>query len=202
MIKKSFIYLSTLLTVFCTQMRADEGIHSNGHLIPVILNAGEHLLTGKSRDGKIQLENGLILKVLSSDEQKVSDDWEYHEHLSISPNPYPGGGSEYYVLNINRGEFAHANLYSPPNPDIEHTKSIFHIDPFDGEVIVKTREEVEYSWKVEQKDLAIINEWKEGDRIVIGMNSNWFASYLSDCKYIMINCDQGPGAKYVRIKPY
>ena len=202
MMKKSFIYLSILLAFLGIQLQADEPLHSKGHLVPVILNAGEHLLTGKSRDGKIQIENGLILKVLKSDELKVTDEWEYHEHLSITHNPYIGGGSDFYVYNINRDEFVHANLYSPPNPNNDHTKKIILIDPFDGEVVLMTRTGTKYSWRVEAKDLDIIREWEIGDHIVLGKNNHWYSSLYSDCGYIMLNCNKHPHTPCIRVKPY
>ena len=202
MIKKSFIYFSILLVFLGIQLHAEDGLHAKGHLVSIILNAGEHLLTGKSRDGKIQFEDGAMLKVLKLDKGKIADGWDYHEHITFLPNPYPFGGSEFYVLNIDREEFAHANLYSQPNPTSEHTQRIFHIDPLDGEIVLKTINGVEQDWQVEKKDLEILKDWENGDRVIIGKNSNWFATFVSECKFIMVNCDKHRLSSYVRIKPY
>ncbi|QVL56923.1 MAG: hypothetical protein KFB93_05930 [Simkaniaceae bacterium] len=191
-----------LLVFLGIELHANQGLHAKGHLVPIILNAGEHLFIGRSRDGKIQLEDGTRLQAISSEAAKVSEEWDYNEHITFSPNPYPGGGSEFYVLNIDRGEFVHADLYSHPNPVNEYTLKIFHIDPYDGEIILRTNASEEQDWQVEKKDLGILDEWGNGDRVIIGMNSNWFASFFSDCKYIMVNCDKHPYTSYVRIKPY
>ncbi len=200
--KKPLIYFSMLLVFLGMHLYAEDGLRAKGNLVPVILNAGEHLLTGKSRDGKIQIEDGTILKAISPEQSKVFNEWDYHEHIAFSPNPYPGGGSEFYVLNIDRGEFIHADLYSEPNPTNEYTQRIFHIDPFDGEVVLIRKEGAKQHWEVEKKDLSILEEWENGDRIIIGKNSNWFARYFSSCPYIMINCDKHHQTSYVRIKPY
>lgn len=198
--------MKTLLSVFLVllgiNLAADEGLYAKGRQVPVILNGGEHLLVGKSRDGKVQIEDGAIFKAVTSTEAAtVYEDWDYHEHVVFSPNPYPAGGSEFYVLNTDRGEFIHANLYSMPNPDNDYTQRIFHIDSYDGEVILRTRKGVEQTWEIEKKDLEHLVEWENGDRVIIGMNSNWFARFSSDCKYILVNCDKHQRTTHVRIRP-
>lgn len=196
--------LSAFLMLLAVNLYADEGLHAKGRQVPVILNGGEHLLVGKSRDGKIQIEDGAMFKALSSEAATVYEDWDYNEHITFSPNPYPGGGSEFYVLNIDRGEFVHANLHSEPNPKHEYTQRVKHIDPYDGEIILWRNHDrdTEQSWYVEQKDLEFLSGWDNDDRVIIGMNSNWFARFFSDCKFVLVNCDKHRQTTYVRIRPY
>jgi hypothetical protein len=200
--------MKTLLLAFLTflaiNLYATEGLHAKGHQVPVILNGGEHLLVGKSRDGKIQIEDGAMFKALSSDAVTVYENWDYNEHITFSPNPYPGGGSEFYVLNIDRGEFIHADLFSEPVAKHEYTQRIRHIDPCDGEIVLWRNhdKDTEQNWYIEKKDLEHLSMWEYDDRVIIGMNSNWFARFFSDCKFVLINCDKHRQTKYIRIRPY
>lgn len=196
-------FLSAFLIFLAVNVCADEGLHAKGRQVPVILNGGEHLLVGKSRDGKIQIEDGTMFKALSSEAATIFEDWDYHEHITFSPNPYPGGGSEFYVLNIDRGEFVHANLHSIPNPKNEYTLRLKHIDPYDGEIIFwrNSDPETEQRWFVELKDLDYLINWENHDRVIIGMNSNWYAPFFSDCKFILVNCDKHGQTTYVRVRP-
>lgn len=191
-----------LLVLVGIELRAEDGLHAKGHLVPIILNAGEHLLTGKSRDGKIQLHDGTMFKSLSSDSAKVFEEWDYHEHITFSSNPYPGGGSEFYVVNIDRGEFIHANLFSEPHDKLEHTQKVIHIDPFDGQIVLMTNKMKKQDWQVEAKDLSILNDWEAGDRVIVGMNNHWFSRFSSECEFIMVNCDKHRKTTHVRVKPY
>ena len=87
MIKKPIRYLSLFLVFLGMNLYAEQGLQAKGHLVPVILNAGEHLLSGKGRDGKIQLEDGTMFKALPSDAAKNFDEQSYEEHITFSPNP-------------------------------------------------------------------------------------------------------------------
>jgi hypothetical protein len=199
--------VSVFLMFLSINLYAKEDLRAKGMRNPVDLEASEHLLLGKSRDGKIQLEDGTIFKILSSDAETVFEEWDYNEYLTFSANPYPTsiwifplGGSEFYLFNSELGEFVYANLHSSPNPNNVRTLRIHYIDPYEGEVILRSQEE-EKSWKVEAKDLEYLKDWEESDRVIIGLNSHFFASFLSNCKFILVNCDKQGKARYVRVSP-
>ena len=100
MVKKPIRYLSLFLVCLGMNLYAEEGLQVKGYSVLVIPKPGEHILSGKGRDGKIQFEDGTMFKALPSDAAKVFDEWSYREHITFLPNPYPYGGSEFYVMNI------------------------------------------------------------------------------------------------------
>lgn len=198
--KKLFSFLALfLIGGISLQARTAQPSKSTPPTPTVILNDGEHLLCGKSRDGKVEFEDGTQFKTLKNDAQKIFEEWDYHEHLVVSSNPYPGGGSDYYIYNVDRGEYVHANFYSEPNRHDAYTQAIFHIDPYYGEIYLRNVSGSESEWQVEEKDFPYLEKWEPNDRVIIGKNSNWIESFRTDCPYIMINCDKNH-LKYVRVK--
>ncbi len=156
-----------------------------------LLNAGEHLLCGKSRDGKIELQDGTQFKALSAEAMKVYEEWDYHDHLSITRNTMPMGGSEYYIANLDKsGEFVHANFLSEPYMHGPYTQFINYIDPFDGEVSVFNNNGNEFWWQIDKNDLLLLKGWKKNDRILIGKNDLWIEKMRSDCEFVMMNVDK------------
>lgn len=167
----------------------------------VLLNAGEHLLCGKSRDGKIEMQDGTQFKALSAESMKVYEEWDYHDHLSITRNTLPMGGSEYYITNLDKGgEFVHANFLSEPYKGGPYTQFINHIDPFDGEVSIFNNNGNEFCWKIDEKDLLLLEGWEENDRILIGKNDLWIERMRSDCEFVMVNVDKNY-LTHLRVSP-
>ncbi|MCB1082439.1 MAG: hypothetical protein KDK63_04770 [Chlamydiia bacterium] len=187
-----------------TYLYGSSGLHARGHHIPVapteILSGGDHLLYGKGGDGKVQIEDGTLFDVHEADASKVSK-WKYGDVIAISPNPYPGGGSEFYITHAEKKEYVHANLYSKPNRSSDYTLYIYHLDPFDGHIELRSKDEV-LEWQIEKKDLEHIGVWEEGDRVIIGKNDMWYARLFSSCRHILVNCDKQRKTTYLRIKPY
>jgi len=172
----------------------------------IILGDGEHLLCGKSRDGKIELENGAQFKVIPGEVEKVMEEWYTYDYLSFSPNPYPFGGSDFYVTNLTRGGFVHANYWAGPRFNNTYTMTIHHIDPYYGEVYLidsqsYAQDQTVTRWVVEPKDWEYLRTWEKGETVIVGMNSDWFARWFSDCPYILVSYENFQFVKYVRARP-
>ena len=167
----------------------------------ILLNAGEHLLCGKSRDGRIELQDGTQFKALSAEAMKVYEEWDYHDHLSITRNTMPMGGSEYYIANLDKsGEFVHANFLSEPYVYGPYTQFINYIDPFDGEVSVFNNNGNEFWWQIDKNDLLLLKGWDKNDRILIGKNDLWIEKMRSDCEFVMVNVDK-TDLTHLRVSP-
>ena len=167
----------------------------------ILLNAGEHLLCGKSRDGKIEFEDGTQFKALSSEALKVYEEWEYHDHLAVTPNTLPMGGSEFYVTNLDQGnEFIHANFLSATYVDNDYTQHVHHIDPHDGEIYIWNGAGTETVWKLDSNDLELLENWRHGDRVVVGLNDLWIEKMRSECEFVIVNCDRSY-LKHIRVSP-
>jgi len=167
----------------------------------ILLNAGEHLLCGKSRDGRIELQDGTQFKALSAEAMKVYEEWDYHDHLSITRNTMPMGGSEYYITNLDKsGEFVHANFVYAPYVGSPYTQFINYIDPFDGEVSVFNNNGNEFWWQIDKNDLLLLKGWDKNDRILIGKNDLWIEKMRSDCEFVMVNVDK-TDLTHLRVSP-
>jgi len=167
----------------------------------ILLNAGEHLLCGKSRDGRIELQDGTQFKALSAEAMKVYEEWDYHDHLSITRNTMPMGGSEYYIANLDKsGEFVHANFLSEPYVYGPYTQFINYIDPFDGEVSVFNNNGNEFWWQIDKNDLLLLRGWEKNDRILIGKNDLWIEKMRSDCEFVMVNIEK-KHLPHLRVSP-
>ena len=64
----------------------------------LILGTGEHELRGKGSDGIIELQDGTQFKAIPSHKNAMKY-WDYYDQITFCPNPYPFGGSEFYVIN-------------------------------------------------------------------------------------------------------
>jgi len=167
----------------------------------VLLNAAEHLLCGKSRDGKIEFEDGTKFKVLSAEALKVYEEWDYYDHLSVTPNVMPMGGSEYYITNHDKDDvFVHANFLDKPYGNSDYTQFINHIDKHEGRVSIFNENGNEFWWMIEPKDLSKAEKWHEKDRVIIGKNNVWIETFYTDCQYIMINLDRSH-LPHIRMSP-
>ena len=171
----------------------------------ILLNAGEHLLCGKGRDGKVELEDGTQFKVLPTEALHIYEEWKYHDHISVTCNTNFFGGSEYYLRNITKeddlGEaMHHANLIAEPYEGSPYTQFINHIDPYDGEISVFNGNGNEFCWEIERKDMSSLEGWEKGDCILIGMNDLWIETWFSSCKFVMINVSK-PYLSSLRISP-
>jgi len=208
MLKKFTCYLGALLLLLGgTQLFAIQ--HQTPHNIPpagIILGDGEHLLCGKSRDGKIELHNGAQFKVLPGEIEKVMEEWDYYDHLTFSPNPYPLGGSEFYVTNLTRGGFVHANYWAGPKFNNLYTMTIHHVDPHYGDIYLIDSQKLLADrtvsrWAVESKDWEYLKNWQKGETVLVGMNSNWFAKLFSSCPFILVSYENFQFVKYIRATP-
>lgn len=167
----------------------------------LLLNAGEHLLCGKSRDGKIEFEDGTQFKAISSEALRVYEDWEYHDHLVVTPNTLPFGGSEYFITNLDKNnEFIHANFLSAAYKNSDYTQVIVHLDPFDGEIYIWNGAGTETVWTIDPNDLHLLEDWEHEDRVVVGFNDLWIERMRSECEYVIVNCDKSY-LKHIRITP-
>ena len=167
----------------------------------VLLNPAEHLLCGKGRDGKIEFEDGTKFKVLSAEASKVYEDWDYYDHLSVTPNVMPMGGSDYYITNHDKNDdFVHANFHDKPYGNSDYTQFIYYIDKHEGRVSIFNVNGNEFWWMIEPKDLSKAEKWHEKDRVIIGKNNAWIEMFYPDCQYIMINLDRSH-LPHIRISP-
>ncbi len=169
-------------------------IEPNLHLEP-----DQHLLRGKGQAGIIALEDGTCFKILPDEAEKVYEEWDHHDYLVLSPNRDFLGGSTYYIENLNKDEYVHVDFHSPADRDDEYTWTIYHIDPYYGEIVASRGSGEIQEWQVEKRDLPFIQEWEKGDRIAIGKNDVWYRRFVTKCCYIMLNCDKS-ALGYVRTK--
>lgn len=208
MLRKFTLFLGTLC-LFFGGAHLFAVPHQPPHEIPpagIILGDGEHLLCGKSRDGKIEFHNGAQFKVLDAEKEKVMEEWDYYDHLAVSPNCYPCGGSNFYVTNLTRGGFVHAEYWAGPRLNNIYTLKIHHIDHHYGEIYLidghKCHEDRTITrWIIEPKDWEYIQKWRCEETVIVGLNNNWFARWFSIHPFILISYENLPFVKYVRASP-
>ncbi|MBF5059221.1 hypothetical protein [Candidatus Neptunochlamydia vexilliferae] len=165
----------------------------------IYLNPEQHVLRGKGWTGIIAFEDGTCFKTLPDDAERVYEEWEHGDTLVLIPNTAYFGGSEYYIENCTKDELVHVDFHAAPDKSDEYTWTIFHIDPYYGEIVISRAGGEKQEWKVEEKDLSLIQEWEKGDRITIGKNDVWYRQFVTNCRYIMLNCDKNETG-YIRIK--
>ncbi|MCB1107364.1 MAG: hypothetical protein KDK76_04630 [Chlamydiia bacterium] len=167
----------------------------------ILLNPGEHMLCGKSRDGKVELEDGSKFKALSGDALKIYEEWSWHDHLTVTPNTMLMGGSDFFLINLDRhGEFVHVNFFSEPSRTNPYTQSIFFIDPHYGEIYVRNGNKDEILWFVEEEDIHLLKDWEQGDRVLIGSYVvPWHKKFSIQSEHVMINCEK-EYLRHVRVK--
>jgi len=165
---------------------------------------GERVWTARVDDAgnmEIEFEDGTKFKVLSAEALKVYEEWDYYDHLSVTPNVMPMGGSEYYITNHDKDDdFVHANFLDKPYGNSDYTQFINHIDKHEGRVSIFNENGNEFWWMIEPKDLSKAEKWHEKDRVIIGKNDVWIETFYTDCQYIMINLDCSH-LPHIRISP-
>lgn len=172
----------------------------------VIIDHGEHLLCGKSRDGKLELHTGAQFKVPPDEIETVLIEWDYYDHLAICPNPYPMGGSDFYIVNLTRGGFVHANYHNGPKSNSIYTMTIVYADPHEGRISlidnnpIPSQRKVVH-WEVEPKDRHYLFEWENGETVIVGVDDSWYSSLFSTYNFILISYENLNSVKYIRAIP-
>ncbi|QVL56922.1 MAG: hypothetical protein KFB93_05925 [Simkaniaceae bacterium] len=165
-----------------------------------ILGSGQHEMRGKSPDGIIELEDGTQFKAISRHRQAM-EYWNFYDRITFCPNPYPFGGSEFYVVNESNGEYFKADIWASPAVENPHTFRLSHIDREYQEIVLVGNQGMKIRWKIDPEDFDYLRYWKRGDAIVVGKNSNWFSSYFSDYEFILVSYSATEDILYVRANP-
>ena len=168
--------------------------------ISQILAVGEHELRGKSSDGIIELQDGTQFKAIPSHKSAMKD-WDYYDQITFCPNPYPFGGSEFYVVNETTGEYFKANIWASAAIKSPHTLRLAEIDRRDQEVVLTCQQGMKMRWDIDPEDFDYLRHWRIGDVIVVGKNNNWFSKYFSDYDYILVSYSATEDILYVRAAP-
>lgn len=165
-----------------------------------ILAAGEHELRGIGSDGIIEIEDGTQFKAVLSHRTAMKR-WKCTDLITFCPNPYPFGGSEFYVLNESNGEYFKANIWASPALKNPHALRLEEIDRERQEVVLSISQGMRFRWKIDPDDFEYLRHWKIGDVIVIGKNNNWFSRYFSDYEHILVSYSATEDILYVRGTP-
>ncbi|MCP5504541.1 MAG: hypothetical protein H7A41_05240 [Chlamydiales bacterium] len=165
-----------------------------------ILGAGEHELRGIGSDGIIEIEDGTQFKAIPSHKNAMKH-WDYYDQITFCPNPYPFGGSEFYVINETNKEYFKADIWKSAAVKNPHALRLAEIDRSYQEIILVTQQGMKMRWKIDPEDFDYLRHWKIGDVIVIGKNNNWFSKYFSDYDYILVSYSATEDILYVRGTP-
>ncbi len=162
-------------------------VHSQLH------RASSHYLYAASANADvIELNDGSRWNVapISRHLLQQHPQWGYTQDLEIKPK-YTGGccailsyfsGYDYVIRNKALQQTIFVNLRSAPMLISEHTLFISYIDRNARTVFLNDNSE----WYIDQSDKNF-SYWKEGDRIILGLNNKWRT--FSQVSYIMINAD-------------
>ena len=164
----------------------------------IILYDGYHQLKAKTPDGLIiELQDGSYFKVYSADSYRVKE-WEEDTILKLSP-AYWSRYADFYLTNIDDGYYIRADYFRPPLLDHPKTYIISHVDNYYGEVEIRDSTSKSW-WQIDEEDIPLIENWRNGDTIVVGLNHGWFSFYYKHSDHILLNYDNMGQATYVNAK--
>lgn len=165
-----------------------------------ILKEGEHELRGKSGDGIIEFENGAQFKAVSDPERVMT--WNFYDHITIIPNPYPFRHAPYYAVNIDKkGDYVCVDYWRSPGKSNPATDFLWRIDRASQEIILMSNTKVKTRWKVDEDDFReLCQHWKHGDSVIVGKNEGWFTCW-SEHKFILISYRASNHNAYIRATP-
>lgn len=125
-------------------------------------------------EAKIDLEDGSQWKI-SDDDRTALLAWRTFDHVVITPNRGFNNDCSYYLTNQVNGSYVRGNLIRGPAVGGERTMQITGLDAnsrYKRAIYLNNGT----SWRVDDSDLFIIDNWHIGDPIIIGRNDAWFTS--------------------------
>ncbi|MBF5059220.1 hypothetical protein [Candidatus Neptunochlamydia vexilliferae] len=150
------------------------------------LEVGEHRIAVITSSGIVEIENRAQFRVVAADLYTVVDNWSVHDRLSFSSNPYPFAKGEFFITNLSRGgEYVQADFTQAPLIGHPETNRIVEINSDEGEVVLINGQGKQTRWEIELSDLSMLEEWRKGDSILVGMNDNWCSCVFSSCPNIL-----------------
>lgn len=163
-----------------------------------ILPQGTQLLAAKGIDGSIiELQDGAQFEIVDADREEVME-WKTNSPLMISPNPYWFSSSDFFITNRHTGTYVGANYTVGPVFEHHFTNRIFHIDPFEGEIILVDGRNNYTCWRLDPHDIKHIQNWEKGETVIIGVYDNWYSRFVSNAKFILISYENLDFVQFVR----
>lgn len=148
---------------------------------PVYFPYSCHFLSAISALGdSFALEDGSIWTINPNHRDEVMI-WNESDALLIYPNRAWISSYNYIIFNQTLETETEVNMTQGPLLDGEYSLRIIAIDFIRGEVFLNDNSR----WTICSSDRYLLNDWREGDYILIGSNNSWFCSH----KNILINSE-------------
>jgi hypothetical protein len=153
---------------------------------------------------EVELNNGSVWKIRSSDAYIVRETWKTSDYLTISPSYAPKlTGHSFYLTNQRNKTYVYATLQLGPvlrgYEDGKYTTEIIYIDPVHGDVTLEDGFGITYTFQVPDHLRFGLKQWKIGQNVIIGSNDNWLVNFWDSADCILINVERN---KYIKAKQY
>ncbi len=126
-----------------------------------------HFLTSvSSLNDCVEIEDGSIWKIRTSDQPKINH-WRYYHVLIITQNSSWFSSCQYKIINHSTGDTVEADLILGPFENEAHTHYITFIDYTRGELVLSNNT----VWQAASSDVSTFRQWKIQDAIIIGQNT-------------------------------
>jgi len=190
---RKIILFFTFLVCFFTCLQATSPLPDH-----LIIPEGSQVFMARSLDGSvIEIQDGAQFSVSSSDIEEVLT-WDAQTPIAISPNPYWFSDTDFFITNQKNGTYIGVYYITEPDPKNPLRNTIYHLDPFYGEIVIQDVKGSQLFFEVDPEDIKYIQTWKQGDSIVVGVNDNWYSKMSSNGNFILINFKHLGEVKYVR----
>jgi hypothetical protein len=156
-----------------------------------------HSVLSVGRSGKmIELEDDSGWQIQENSCYEASQ-WYAGDPLVISPGVKQ---DEYFITNVARNRYVPATLVQGPKNHNPNTCEIVHIDHYTGYVEMRTIAGNLLRWRTDPQDRKQLFRWAPGNKIILGANDGWWASWLSDYNAVLIGVENYPDC--IRAKLY
>lgn len=154
-----------------------------------------HTIKTVGHSGKtIEIEDGSIWEVEGGYNTEMIY-WKRGDTLLISPN-HSFDGSRFYITNTQRNIYVSADITMAPKRNQKETFIVHAVDYYKREIQTRNSQGLVYRWKVHNRDVRFLNEWRPGQAVIFGANDWWLSSWFSSCKSIMLNIEMN---EYIRV---
>ena len=153
------------------EVQLQTGIFNNEYP-PVYFPYSCHSVTAISAFGdSIALEDGSVWTVHPVYQSEVMI-WKGSDALLIYPNKAWLSSYKYTIVNQTLKTAIEVNMTLGPLMDGEYSLQIVAIDYIKGEIYLNDNSR----WKIYNSDKYLLNQWIEGDYLLVGSNNSWFCS--------------------------
>lgn len=138
----------------------------------------------------LEIEDGSVWEINSKDGSTALK-WKMKDPLTITQNSRWFSKHNYKVVNTTNSQSIEVNLKLGPYENGQYTYYITFMDRRKGEVGLTDGS----NWEICKRDVATFRNWREGQAVIIGVNSGWESSY----NILLINVNMN---EFIRVKQF